>query len=70
MVPSFPAGDKNIVHVLVQKTTGSGPPRRTVYANGAETDNKLVFVGTLGEFTTAIAKSFPHLPPEFFEHAG
>jgi hypothetical protein len=64
-----PAGDKNIVRVLVQRTTGSRQ-RRNVYTNGAESENRLVFRGTLGEFTTSNTNIDPAPTAQFFEHVG
>ena len=63
-----PAGSANIVYVLVQKTTGSGP-RRNVYANGA-TGNRLVFVGTLDAFTRSNPEIDPAPSAEFFKPVG
>ena len=63
-----PAGNANIVHVLVQKTTGSGG-RDNRYANGA-TGNRLVFVGTREAFTRSNPKIDPAPSAEFFKPVG
>jgi hypothetical protein len=62
------AGNANIVHVLVQKTTGSGP-RDNRYASGGD-DNKLVFVGSPRAFTDS--NPTINLAPAdgFFEYVG
>jgi hypothetical protein len=62
------AGNANMVHVLVQKTTGSGR-RDNRYASGG-TDNKLVFVGSPRAFTGSNPTIIPAPPDEFFEYVG
>jgi hypothetical protein len=64
------AGDGNIVHVLVQKTTGSGR-RENVYANGdLGTRNRLVIVGSPAAFTRSNRNIIPAPPDGFFEYGG
>jgi hypothetical protein len=62
------AGNANIVHILVQKTTGSGR-RDNRYANGG-TDNKLTFVGSPSAFTQSNRNIDPTPAAEFFEYGG
>jgi hypothetical protein len=62
------AGNANIVHVLVQKTIGSGR-RRNVYANGAA-GNRLVFVGTREAFTRSNHNIDPAPSADFFKPVG
>lgn len=69
--PMFPAGDKNIVHILVQKTTGSCP-RANRYANsaGLGNGNRLVFVGSPAAFDDSNRKIDLAPPDGFFEYRG
>jgi hypothetical protein len=66
--PLLTADNLNIVHVLVQKTTGSGR-RDNRYDNGGGA-NKLVFVGSPTAFTTSNPTIDPAPGAGFFEYPG
>jgi hypothetical protein len=64
-------GNANIVHVLIQETTGSGS-RANKYADsvGGGSMNKLVVVGSPTAFTDSNHNIIPRPDDRFFEYSG